>query len=57
MATLQEIQAAAKLKREKNLTPAQAVEEFRTSSQTPVAPPIQQFPSQPINQQTVQGVN
>ena len=56
MATIQEIQAAAKLKREQNLTPAQAVEQVRTSA-TPVTPPTQNFPSQPINQQTVQGVN
>jgi len=55
MATLQEIQAAAKLKREQNLTPAQAVEQVRASA-TPT-PPVQNFPSQPLNQQTVQGVN
>lgn len=32
MATIQEIQAAAKLKREQNLTPAQAVEQVRTAT-------------------------
>lgn len=55
MATIQEIQAAAKLKREKNLTPAEAVEQVRTSA-TPITPPVTP-PPQPINQQTVQGVN
>lgn len=55
MPTLQEIQAAAKLKREQNLTPAQAVEQVRASA-TPT-PPVQNFPYQPLNQQTTTGVN
>lgn len=59
MATLQQIQEAARLKREKNLTPAQAVEQVRATA-TPITPPVtptQNFPSQPLNQQTTTGVN
>jgi hypothetical protein len=58
MASLQEIQAAAKLKREKNLTPEQAVAEVRASS-TPVAsPPVTPpSPTPTTPPQTMQGVN
>ena len=55
MATLAQIQEAARLKREQNLTPAQAVEQVRTSA-TPINPTVS--PSTPTpTSQTMQGVN
>jgi hypothetical protein len=47
MATLAEIREAAKLKREKNLTPAQAVAEVRASSPVVQPPTINTPPIAP----------
>ena len=55
MATLQQIQEAARLKREKWLTPAQAVEQVRTATST-ANPPINPPTPTPTGQ-TMQGVN